>query len=93
MAYNYEDSGGWLAQGPSIGGSKALLETVEALAPEGAYPNLHKLLNTGECDNLPGLVGEATRLAAKVDDADVKSTLLRLARAASSAKDSLIVTH
>ena len=92
MAYNYEDSQGWMALGPNISGAKALIDEVKKNAPRKAYPVLHELLTRGNTDSPKLLKVEAQRLAEKTRDKDVKDTLLRLAGVAARAKGYLMVT-
>jgi hypothetical protein len=92
MAYNYADSRGWLALGPSIGGVTALFDALKKIDPR-PYPNVHELLTTGECASPDAVNGEALRLARKIKNRDVKDTLLRMAKAAAKAKGYLAVTH
>ena len=92
MAYNYEDSRGWIALGPNISGAKALLDEVKKSAPRKAYPVLHELLTEGCTDSPKLLKGEAQLLAEKTEDKDVKDTLLRLADVAAKAKGYLMMT-
>jgi hypothetical protein len=92
VAYNYEDSKGWMALGPNISGAAALLHAVKKNAPRKAYPVLHELLTEGSTDSPELLRAEAQRLAEKTRDKDVKDTLLRLARVAAKAKGYLMMT-
>lgn len=95
MTYNYEDEGGWLGRGPSIGGAVALITELKANIPdwEKLYPNLDKLLTTGESDEPEMIKGDCERIISKTQDTDVKDTLHRLARAAAIAKGKITVTH
>lgn len=93
MTYSYQDQNGFLAHGPSIGGAKALLDTLQSGVDEKLYPCLHELLTTGVTQNTEQLAGECRRLATQINDEDVKSTLNRLASAASLAKGQIEVTH
>jgi hypothetical protein len=93
MGYSYADSKGWLALGPSMGGATALLKVLNKGVRPELYPQLHELLTTGETSSPNQLAGEAARLAKKIKDKDVRDTLLRMARAATIAKDYIAVTH
>ena len=94
MGYNYEDgTGKHVGHGPSIGGATKMLDVLERYAGKNIYPNLHAFVETGESDSPKLIKAEAERLMAKVTDKHVYDTLSRLARAASQAKDKLVVTH
>jgi hypothetical protein len=92
MAYNYADSKGWTALGPSIGGAHYLLQYLNKNVDAANYPEMYKLLTTGSTNSPELLKGEATRLAAKTEDKDVKDTLLKMARAAAKSKDFVMTT-
>jgi hypothetical protein len=92
VAYNYEDESGTVSPGPSIGGSQEMLDTLNPEELQKGYPHTYFMLKHGYCDNPALLAPEALRLARKVTNKAVKHSLIKLAQAASKAKEHLVLT-
>lgn len=92
MAYDINDSNGFVAGGPSIGGLADLREELTARNAASLYPQLSMFLDKGYASNPSKLKFECQALSTLVKRTTVKQTLVELGLAANKAKD-IVILH